>query len=305
MIQSVLLALVPVVLLIALGHVLRRRHWLAEGFWPAAEKLGYYVLLPALFIHGLATAELPHLPIGWLIVVLVGPICAVSALLLLAKPLMRVDNAGFTSVFQGGIRFNNYVGITLAAGLLGVQGVALAAICSAIIVPTVNVLCVLMFMRHGQGRFSLPALGRQLALNPLILGSLVGLALQISGLGLSPWLEPAVKALGQASLAVGLLCVGAAVTFSDMRQWLRPLFTASAAKFLAMPAVTAAACALVGLTGPAALVALLLQTMPTASSSYIMARQMGGDAPMMAAITAAQTVLAALAIPLVLGFWLT
>ena len=54
-----------------------------------------------------------------------------------------------------------------------------------------------------------------------------------------------------------------------------------------------------GLHGPGLAVALLFQAMPTASSAYIMARQLGGDAPLMAGITAAQTVLAAIVIPIV------
>jgi predicted permease len=58
-----------------------------------------------------------------------------------------------------------------------------------------------------------------------------------------------------------------------------------------------------GLHGTGLAVALLFQVMPTASSAYIMARQLGGDAPLMARITAMQTVLAAIAVPLVLeGF---
>jgi predicted permease len=62
MIDAVVLALLPIVLLIALGVLLRRRRFLDEGFWPQAERLSYYVLLPSLFFHGLATAKLGALP---------------------------------------------------------------------------------------------------------------------------------------------------------------------------------------------------------------------------------------------------
>ena len=58
--------------------------------------------------------------------------------------------------------------------------------------------------------------------------------------------------------------------------------------------------AAVGRPGPAAVAALLFQTLPTASSSYIMARQLGGDAPLMAGIIATQTLLASIALPLTL-----
>jgi malonate transporter len=72
-------------------------------------------------------------------------------------------------------------------------------------------------------------------------------------------------------------------------------------KFLLMPAATLLAALALGLSGPALVIALLFQAMPTASSAYILARQLGGDAPLMAGITATQTVLAAVAIPLVLA----
>ena len=197
------------------------------------------------------------------------------------------------------MRFNNYVGVSAAAGLLGTQGVALAAVANAAIVPTVNILCVLVFARYGSaGRMSWKGIARQMALNPLLLACAVGMLLRVSGLGLPVALEPLLKALGQASLPLGLLCVGAALELGSVRNWLRPVGQASVAKFMVMPLITLGACHLFGLKGDAALAALLFQALPTASSSYIMARQLGGDAPLMAGIIAGQTLLAAVALPL-------
>jgi predicted permease len=68
-----------------------------------------------------------------------------------------------------------------------------------------------------------------------------------------------------------------------------------------MPLMTLAVSLLFGLTGPALTTALLFQLLPTASSAYIMARQLGGDAPLMAGITATQTVLSLVTIPLLLN----
>ena len=136
--------------------------------------------------------------------------------------------------------------------------------------------------------------------NPLVVACVGGMALQGSDLQLPPGLEPALRFLGAASLPLGLLCVGAALDFGTARQWVGPVVSSSIAKFLAMPLVTVGSAFLLGLHGPAFTVALLFQAMPTASSAYILARQLGGDAPLMAGITAVQTVLAAAAIPLVL-----
>jgi predicted permease len=294
---DVILALLPIVLLIMLGMGLRRLRFLSEGFWPQAERLSYYVLVPCLFFHSLATAKLDALPARALVTTLILSILAVAALVVALRPVLRVDGPSFTSIFQGGIRFNNYVGVTLAAGLFGTQGLALAALCSAAIVPTVNILCVLVFARHGAARLSGRGIARQLVTNPLVLGSFAGIGFQLLGLSLPAGIEPALRALGAASLPLGLLCVGAALEFGSVRGWLAPVATSSAIKFLAMPIVTVAVASLMGLTGPALVTALLFQALPTASSAYIMARQLGGDAPLMAGITAMQTLFALVALP--------
>ncbi|WP_321872446.1 AEC family transporter [Burkholderia ubonensis] len=300
MIGAVLLALAPVALLVALGHGLKRSGFVGDAFWPSAERLCYYVLLPALFAHGLASARLQSLAVMPLALALVGSTVAVAAALLLIRPFVRVDGAGFTSVFQGAVRFNNYVGVSLAASLFGAQGITLAAVCVAAIVPTVNLMCVLVFARYGSTRLGIVALVRQIVSNPLVVACATGIAMQASGATFPPAVEPAVRALGAASMPLGLLCVGAALTFDAARAWMQPVCVASAFKFVAMPLLTLVAGRALGLGDAALTVALLFQALPTSSASYLMARQLGGDAPLMAGITAFQTLFATIAMPAVL-----
>lgn len=300
MIGAILLALAPIALLIALGHGMHRMRFLPDSFWPHAERLCYYVLLPALFVHALAMADLRGVPVAGLAAALVLPILAVSALLVLARPWLGYSDAAFTSVFQGGVRFNNYVGLSAAVSLLGAPALSLAAVANASIVPTVNLLCVLVFARWGVAQPTLRGVVRGLALNPLLMSCLVGILLQATGIGLPPGIDGFLKALGQASLPLGLLCVGAALDWGALGRGLRPALAASFAKFVLMPLATFLALKAFGLGGQAAMIAILFHALPTASSSYVMARQLGGDAPLMAGICAFQTVLAALAVPIVL-----
>ncbi|MDZ5602761.1 AEC family transporter [Pseudomonas sp. RP23018S] len=296
---ELLVALAPIALLIMFGAWLKHRQLLADSFWAQAERLSYYVLLPSLLFHGLATARLDGLPVLEMIAALVLSTAVVALLLVVSRRFIDSDGAAFTSVFQGGVRFNNYVGVSAAAGLFGAQGIALAAVANAAIVPTVNILCVLVFARYGAaGKMPAGKVMKHLALNPLVLACFGGIAVQFTGLGLPVVIEPVLKALGQASLPLGLLCVGAALELGSVRRWVRPMAKASGVKFLVMPLVTVGACHLFGLSGKAAIAALLFQSLPTASSSYIMARQLGGDAPLMAGIIACQTLIAAVALPL-------
>ena len=297
MLGALVVALVPAVLLIAFGGVLRRIRFLPDAFWPGAERLSYYVLLPALLAQGIATADLGAVPVGRLALCVMPAIVLVTAALVLARPWLGIDDPAFTSVVQGAIRFNTYVGLSLAVELYGPPGLALAAVSNALIVPTVNVACALIFARYGAVRVGLGTALVRAALNPLVLGCLAGAALQLLGLRLPAGLDATVRALGSASLPLGLLCVGAAFDPGAIGVGRRAAFIATLAKFVGMPVAVALLVRLTGLSGPPATVAVLFATLPTASSAYIMARQLGGDAPLMAGVVALQTMLAAGAIP--------
>ncbi len=298
MLALIFSALLPIALIISLGHLLKRYGFLTEGFWPQAERLAYFVLLPLLFAHGLYKADLSDMPIGAMAVALIGPALVATLVLIVVNSAARFDGPVLTSVVQGGIRFNNYVGVTAAVGMLGVSGAAYAAVVNAILVPTVNVICSLVFARYGAKQPSIFGVLKSIALNPLILGCVAGIALRLTGLSLPRGIEGFMQAMGQAALPIGLLCVGAALNWDALGRGLRPVLVASAARFILVPALTAFACIALGLSGPAALVVLLIQCLPTASSSYVMARQLGGDAPLMAGIIAFQTLVGVATVPL-------
>ncbi len=103
--------------------------------------------------------------------------------------------------------------------------------------------------------------------------------------------------MGAAFLPFGLLCIGAVLDLRTGLAWVAPVVPSLALKFLAILLVKLVAARLIGSDGPALITALLCQTLPTTSSAYIMARQLGGNAPLMAGSTAAQTVLAMWGIP--------
>ena len=182
MLHLLLTTLVPIILLIALGTFLRIRGFLGESFWPGAERLSYFVLLPSLFLHGLATANLDGVPVLGMVGVLMLSTLLGAALLVLYQGAVNHEGADFTSVFQGGVRFNNYIGATLAAGLYGSAGIALAAVANAAIVPLVNLLCVLVFARFSARHSSPATVLRAIFANPLIVGCAGGLLLRVTGL---------------------------------------------------------------------------------------------------------------------------
>ncbi len=290
MIAQSLLALLPVLGLIGAGFGMKARTFLTPEFWPQAEKLCYYVLLPALFVYGTANAELSGLPIGAMAPVLIGSVIVTALALVLVRRRLSFDGPAFTSVVQGSIRFNNYIGLSIAVVLYGEQGVALAAITNTILIPLVNVLCTIAFARYGTKPLSVRGTLRSISTNPLTLACVAGTILNLTGVGLPAGIADLVRALGTASLPLGLLCVGAALKMNSIGPNLPPIAYASAVKFLVLPGVAAAGCLLMGLAGPPAGIIILFLALPTASSAYVMAQALGGDSSLMASTITLQTI---------------
>ena len=113
-------------------------------------------------------------------------------------------------------------------------------------------------------------------------------------------LATTVEMIGKAALPLGLLAVGASLDLADARARPEPVIVATVLRLLLMPLFVAVGAQLVGVTGIAKTAALICAAVPGASSSYILARQLGGDAPLMANITTAQTLAAMVTMPIML-----
>jgi predicted permease len=202
-----------------------------------------------------------------------------------------------TSVLQGGIRFNNLMGFAIGGAIWGAEGIAYAAVATGLIVPFVQFVTNTAFATGGGRRFQPWPVLRQIALNPLMLACLIGFA--VAGLGgLPPGVKPLMEALGRASVALGLLAVGAALSVGAMRDRLPLQLVTAGLKLVVMPGLTLAFCLWLGLDPLSTAMAVLFMALPTAATSYVMARAMGGDAPLMAAITSTEHVLSILSLPL-------
>lgn len=297
--MEILDALGPLFLLILLGALLGRLGLPGGDFWPRLERLIYYLLFPAMLVSTLAQAEIDRVPVARLALVLLGSMLIVATALWWQRPRLAPRAATFTSLFQGSLRFNTYVGVAGGAALHGSLGATTAAVAVALMVPVVNVLCVLCFI--GAGTLGPGSLGRSLralASNPLILACLGGIALNLSGAGLPGWSAPAMELLGRTALPLGLVAVGVALRPLALLRRDRAVWATHAVKLLLMPALVLVLAWALGLDGVSRDVALLFAALPTATSAYILARQLGGDAELMAALITGQTLLAMLSLPL-------
>ena len=298
-------ALIPVMAMILAGFIIQRTNFLPPAFWPSAERLTYFLLMPATLIHNLAGKKAGDLP--WLKILLTveGAVLA-SALLVTLWWLANRQMGGpaFTSLFQGGVRFNTFVALALAENLFGRDGLFLAALGAGFMIILINILCVSAFslaVNHGGGR-NLKRLFSDLLRNPLIWGCAVGVGLNASGMKLPVAIDGILALGGKAAFPMGLMAVGAAYRVGNLGRHWQPLAVSSTVQFICKPLIAWGLATSLGLSGMAMAVAVLLFSVPTAPSAYILSRQMGGDHDSMSAIITVQTCLSFITLPLTI--WL-
>ena len=174
-------AVLPIVLLIVLGYVLKRIGMLTAPFLDVGNKLTFRVLLPAMLFYNVYNiGSLREINLAF---VLYG-IGAVIVIFFLAVGItcaFTKDRAKRGSLIQAMFR-SNYaiIGITLASSLFGDKGAAAAGVMSAFCVPLFNMLGVItLSIFNGKNEKSKINVGKILlgiVKNPLIIGTVAGIA---------------------------------------------------------------------------------------------------------------------------------
>jgi malonate transporter and related proteins len=301
----VIAALLPVFLLIVLGVVLKRTLMRLDTQWHGLERLTYYVLFPMLLIQTLVKADLGKVPVAGVGGALLLSALAMSLLCLALRPALArldIDGPAFSSIFQGATRWQTYVALSVSANLFGDVGLALASVAMVAIIPLVNVFSVSVLAQYAAPeKQSARAIVMTVVRNPLIWACGVGLVLNVTHVPLPKLWHEVADALGRSSLAIGLLVTGAGLHLEGM---FRPSLAASVAvalKLILMPVLAVALALWFGLTGSNLAIVTACSAVPASSSAYVLARQMGGDAPLLAQIITLQTILAAITMPIVIS----
>ena len=144
---------------------------------------------------------------------------------------------------------------------------------------------------------------RSLSRNPIIWACGLGAALNLTGLVPPLLLSRIFELMGPGAIALGLITAGAGLSFRYAATRPLMILAISAVKLIVLPVGMYYLAGLLGGDRLAQGVALLAGSAPGAAASYVLARQMGGDAPLMAGVVAFTTVGSAITIPILLGLF--
>ena len=171
----------------------------------------------------------------------------------------------------------------------------------AFLIPPINIINIAVVSSLNSNRVGLATLLLTIAKNPMVIGSIIGLALNSSGVNPGVSFENALGLLSQGAVAIGLLCIGASF---DWRRLLAPgwqVIWGVAAKNIVAPSLFFALARTFGLGDLETLCGMLVVAAPAATNGYIVARQMGGDSDLYSHTLSWQLVASIVTIPVLIS----
>ena len=272
-------AVLPMCLVMALGYGTRRLGWLRREEISTINKIAFRIFLPCLLYYNIYCSDLSGSFDPLLMAYAVGGVLLTFGLAL-GYTLLTEKLPERRGVLIQGMFRSNYVimGIPVATALLGADQLGTVSILIAVIVPLFNMLAVVVLeVFRGQKPKPLHILG-QIAKNPLVIGSVLGILTLVAGIRLPHILEQTIQSVSAIASPLQLFLLGAFFQFSGLKTYRRELVTVSIAKLIVSPGLFLGLGALLGFRGVAFVSLIGIFASPTAVNSFTMAQQMGGDA---------------------------
>ena len=298
--SAMISTILSVLLLVVVGHLIKMRAFVPVSFWDSLSKICYWILFPGLLFNLTSTASLSAafiLPFS-LTLLIAATMMVVYGFL--AGRLIGANGPATSSLVQAGLRHNGFLMLAFVQGAFGVAALEIGAIAVAVLVPISNIFAVIIIflLREGNQDAHLGrAIMAELARNPLMGAIILGGIVNFLSIPVPDFISGAANILGSAALPMLLLCVGASIRISALRAHSAALVLAVLAKLLVLPVVMMLVGSALGLDKDVLLVLAVLAVAPTATSSFTLAQELGGDAPLMAEIITVQTLVAAVGIP--------
>jgi predicted permease len=201
----------------------------------------------------------------------------------------------FESGVQTAFRFNSYIALAVAFRLAGEQGTTLMALIIGFAVPVCNAAAVHALASQNKGR-----LWQEMLQNPLLLATAGGTLFNLCGGSLPEVVILTLTRMGSASIALGLIMVGAGLRFTGLSEARGISAYFVFIKLIALPAIALSCGRWMELPPLQLQIAVMFSALPTASSAYVLATRMNGNGPLVAFLISVGTLLSIITLP----FWL-
>ncbi|MDM8516170.1 AEC family transporter [Desulfobacterales bacterium HSG16] len=295
--MNVMPTIIPIFCVIAIGWLARKKGFMPSEFLEPANRLVFYVAIPAMIFSAVSRASfVSHFHPPVLGITLLAAFCACVCAWLIGL-MMKIRREEFGSFIQSSFHGNlGYVGLAVAYYYLGEQGFVQAGIIAGFLMILQNLLAVMVLQIYGGGKNDAGSFLQVLykvAGNPIIIAAIAGICFSLSGLSMPIICERILQIISGMALPMALLIIGASLSFGKMRTKMNLVAATGLIKLVLLPGAGFMMYRLAGTAPDIYLPGLILLATPTATVTYVMAKEMNGDADIAVAAISLNTLASA------------
>ncbi len=301
--MEIITTITPIFIIILMGWAARKKGFITPDFLGPANKLVYYLSIPAMIFNSISKASFREQfnPKLLFLTLLAATIIYIIADIL-AKILKMSPARSGAFVQSSGHGNLGYIGLPIALYYLGDNGLARAGIICGFLMILQNLMSVIVLQLHSEKRFSgIRPIITKLAKNPVIVSAMTGILFSAFNLPVPTIVGSSLTILGGLAPPMALLLIGASISMKLIREYLHPTLGAISMKLFFLPCLGLMLFRLFGLSAEEFLPAMILLCSPTATLTYVMAKEMHGDAEFAVATISASTLFSSITFIL----WLT
>ncbi|MDO9618592.1 MAG: AEC family transporter [Pseudomonas sp.] len=284
-VQQTISVTAPVFSMLFLGVALKRLGLIDAAFINTASALVFRGTLPTLLFLGIVQADLRTALQPALLVYFV---LATLGCFLLAWgwAILRCPEADRGIYTQGAFRGNNgIIGLALATSMYGDYGLSVGAVLGGVVILSYNTLSAIVLAIYSpQAKTDAWSLTKNIFSNPLIIGVLAAIPFAVWQIALPVWLLTSGEYFAQMSLPLALICIGGTLTLESLRESSGMALSSSLMKVLWLPLLATLGAWLWGFRDADLAILFLYFASPTAAASFVMAKAVGGNHQLAAAI---------------------
>jgi malate permease and related proteins len=296
--------IIPIFTVILLGVFARHKGFIPQAFLEPANRLVYYLAIPAMIFRSISGSSLGSELNPTVVVTTLA--CVPLAFVLAWGLNSMMGNTGGRSgtfiqcAFHGNL---GYIGLAVIYYAMGDKGLVQGSIIAGFTMIVQNALGVLslqLFAGNNGTGSRIRAFVSRILINPVILSALLGIGFAALKVPMPTILDRSLKILSGMALPMALLMIGASLSFSLVKIQFSGALATSLIKLVVLPALGLLAYRKLGIPPQNYLPGLILLAAPSATLTYVFAKEMHGDADLAVATISVATILSGVTY----AFWL-
>jgi malate permease and related proteins len=296
--MNIATTIIPIFAVIFMGWLARMKGFIQPEFLEPANRLVYYIAIPALIFHAISKASLrTQFNLTVLFIALLS-VLAVFAVAWGVGVFWRIKRKELGTFIQTSFHGNlGYIGLAVSYYSLGHDGFVRASIIAGFIMILQNFLAVIALQVNADSVSTSENkrdILKRILVNPVILSALAGILFSSTGLRLPLVISRSLDILSGLALPMALILIGASLSFKLMKLKILRIFSSSFLKLILLPCLGFIFFRLLDIDLKDYLPALILLASPTATITYVMAGEMNGDTDFAVAAVSTCTLLSAI-----------